>query len=56
MAYEACVDEFQHIVYSNPDMTPSERKHAWHELEETYLPYYKYDENQVALKKRLLLV
>lgn len=51
MAYEACVDEFQHIVYSNPDMTPSERKHAWHELEETYLPYYKYDENQVALKK-----
>jgi M3 family oligoendopeptidase len=27
--YGCMVDEFQHIVYENPDMTPAERKEAW---------------------------
>lgn len=51
MAYEACVDEFQHRIYADPEMTPNERKQIWHELEEIYLPYYKYDDGNVALKK-----
>lgn len=31
--YGVAVDEFQHIVYENPDMTPGERNAAWRELE-----------------------
>ncbi len=37
--YGCMVDEFQHIVYANPDMTPAERKAAWKKLEEVYRPY-----------------
>lgn len=47
MVYECCVDEFQHRVYENPDMTPDERKAAWHSLEQTYMPSWDFegDEN-----------
>ena len=31
--YGCMVDEFQHIVYDNPEMTPQERKEAWKKLE-----------------------
>lgn len=41
--YGVCVDEFQHRVYENPDMTPDERKAVWHELEQKYLPTRDYD-------------
>lgn len=41
--YGVLVDEFQHVVYSNPEMTPAERKQAWHELEKKYLPSRDYD-------------
>lgn len=34
--YGCMVDEFQHIVYSNPDLTPDERHAAWKKLEEEY--------------------
>lgn len=44
--YGACVDEFQHFVYENPDVTPNERKKAWLEIEKKYLPYIDYDENE----------
>lgn len=37
--YGCMVDEFQHIVYSNPEQTPAERKQAWLMLEEKYRPY-----------------
>ncbi len=37
------VDEFQHIVYDNPDMTPLDRKNAWKELEKTYRPWLDFD-------------
>lgn len=37
--YEVIVDEFQHIVYDNPDMTPAERNAAYKRLEEKYRPY-----------------
>ncbi len=41
--YGVCVDEFQHIVYANPAMTPAERKQAWAKLERKYLPARDYD-------------
>lgn len=41
--YGVAVDEFQHIVYENPNLTPEERKAAWKKLEEKYLPHRDYD-------------
>ena len=37
--YGTMVDEFQHIVYGNPDLTPKERRDAWNKLEEEYRPF-----------------
>lgn len=45
LPYGVAVDEFQHIVYENPDMTPAERNAAWRQLEKTYLPHRNYDGN-----------
>lgn len=36
--YGCMVDEFQHIVYANPNMTPEERRAAWLKLESEYRP------------------
>lgn len=41
--YGVAVDEFQHVIYENPDMTPKERKQTWRKIEKKYLPYKKYD-------------
>ena len=41
--YGIIVDEFQHIVYGNPDMTPQERNQAYLELEKKYRPYMNYE-------------
>lgn len=41
--YGVIVDEFQHIVYENPDMTPAERDAAYLELEKKYRPYLSFD-------------
>ncbi|RKM62175.1 M3 family oligoendopeptidase [Butyrivibrio sp. CB08] len=41
--YGCMVDEFQHIIYDNPDMTPAERKNVWKELEKTYRPWLDFD-------------
>lgn len=43
--YGVSVDEFQHFVYSNPEATPLERKQAWREIEQKYLPHRDYDGN-----------
>ncbi len=43
LPYGVAVDEFQHIVYENPDMTPAERNATWRQLEKTYLPHRDYD-------------
>ena len=43
--YGILVDEFQHFVYENPDVTPQVRKDKWRELEKKYLPYKSYEEN-----------
>ena len=37
--YGCIVDEFQHIVYDNPNLTPAERHAEWAKLEATYRPY-----------------
>lgn len=40
--YGCIVDEFQHIVYDNPEMTPAERDKAYLELEKKYRPYLSF--------------
>lgn len=45
LPYGCMVDEFQHIVYENPDMTPAERKNAWLELEKVYRPHMDYEDD-----------
>lgn len=45
LPYGCMVDEFQHIIYDNPDMTPDERHGVWKNLEQKYQPYINYDED-----------
>ena len=40
--YGCMVDEFQHIVYENPQLTPAERKAEWSRLEKEYRPHINY--------------
>ena len=41
----ACaVDEFQHVCYGNPNLTPKERTKEWRKIEKKYLPWRKYDD------------
>ena len=42
--YGCMVDEFQHIVYDHPEMTPAERKEAWKGLEKVYKPHLDFGE------------
>lgn len=44
--YGCMVDEFQHIVYENPDMTPAERHAAWLKLEHEYRPHMDYGDDK----------
>lgn len=44
--YGCAVDEFQHIVYKNPSLTPAERKQAWRELEKKYTPWTDYGDDR----------
>ncbi len=41
--YGVIVDEFQHIVYEKPDLTPEERKAEYRKLEEKYRPYLSFE-------------
>ncbi len=41
--FGCAVDEFQHICYDKPELTPKERTYEWHKLEEKYMPWRKYD-------------
>lgn len=45
LPYGVAVDEFQHVIYENPSLTSAERKLAWKELEEKYLPHRDYGGN-----------
>lgn len=51
--YGVTVDEFQHIIYANPSMTPDERKKAWRDTEKKYTPYKDYDDNEFLDKGTL---
>ena len=46
LPYSVSVDEFQHFVYENPEATPGERKEFWSELENKYMPWKDYRDNQ----------
>ena len=39
LAYGCEVDEFQHIMYQNPDLTPDQRNAEWLKLEKKYRPW-----------------
>ncbi len=43
--YGCMVDEFQHIIYENPDMTPAQRHAAWLGLEKQYRPHQDYGDD-----------
>ncbi|MBQ6595839.1 MAG: M3 family oligoendopeptidase [Clostridia bacterium] len=40
--FGVAVDEFQHICYAKPELTPKERTMVWHELERKYMPWRRY--------------
>lgn len=44
--YLVSVDEYQHRVFENPDMTAMERRAAWREIERSYMPWRDYDGNE----------
>ena len=48
--FGVAVDEFQHIVYENPDMTPAERTAAWSALEKKYMPWRDYGDGHEFFK------
>ena len=41
--YMACVDEFQHRMYEDPDMTAMDRRRVWRDIEKAYMPWRDYD-------------
>ena len=41
--YGSMVDEFQHIMYENPELTPAQRNEKWLELEAKYRPWIDFD-------------
>lgn len=43
--FGVAVDEFQHICYEKPELTPKERTLEWKKLEEKYMPWRKYDQD-----------
>ncbi|MBR1867560.1 MAG: M3 family oligoendopeptidase [Clostridia bacterium] len=45
--FGVAVDEFQHIAYSKPELTPKERTAVWRDLERKYMPWRDYgDDNE----------
>lgn len=41
--FGVAVDEYQHIVYAHPELTPKERTAEWKKLEAKYMPWRDYD-------------
>ena len=41
--YGCMVDEFQHIMYENPTLTPEQRNATWLDLEKKYRPWTDFD-------------
>ncbi len=45
LPYGVAVDEFQHRIYAEPDLTPAQRRAVWSEIEAAYLPQRDNDGN-----------
>lgn len=43
--FGVALDEFQHIVYERPELTPQERKEVWRSLERKYMPWRDYGDD-----------
>lgn len=43
LPYGCMVDEFQHIIYQQPDLTPDQRNDVWMELEHKYRPWNTFE-------------
>ena len=58
--YGVIVDEFQHRIYENPDMSPDERKQVFRDLEKKYLPHRDYRDIDILEKtkdkKRIIIM
>ena len=46
LPYGVAIDEFQHEIYSHPEMKPSERNSCWRKIEKKYLPFKHYTGNK----------
>lgn len=44
LAYGTMVDEFQHIMYDKPELTPDGRNAEWLKLEKKYRPFMDFDD------------
>ncbi|BBF43330.1 oligoendopeptidase F [Lachnospiraceae bacterium KM106-2] len=44
--FGVAVDEFQHIMYEKPELTPKERTYEWHKLEQKYMPWRTYENDE----------
>ena len=44
--FGVAVDEFQHICYTHPELTPKERTMVWHKLEHRYMPWRRYQNDE----------
>ena len=44
--FGVAVDEYQHLVYENEDLTPRERTALWKKLEEKYMPWRDYGDDE----------
>lgn len=42
LPYGVAIDEFQHVVYANPDLSHAERCAEWRRIEKKYLPLKNY--------------
>lgn len=49
--FGTAVDEFQHICYIHPELTPKERNQQWRKLEEKYMPWRKYDQDDLFMEE-----
>lgn len=50
LPYGALVDEFQHGIYANPELTPEQRKQLWRKLEKKYMPFKDYGDDDFMEK------
>lgn len=44
LPYGVTVDEFQHKIYENPEMSPEERRQTYLEVQAKYMPWVQYDQ------------